>query len=301
MVALSKDLALGLVILAGVSVYLTQKSGEASHQRSDQVMTAQLAYFNREAAKFVQANATTIEQAIVTAGRPVSYNAETLQAQGYLPTFKTSNLYGQQFCLAVRRVAAGSIEAMTATTGGTAIPPDRASNIAADVRSGSGGSVQPENTSIAVGGSWSMTLSDYSASGCAPSQGRLAGNLAFEEGRAITSSYAHRMPVTGMSDSATFRQSITLDNTCDDQSTPTVETNAPCGLRATGLSSNESGFEVNRMRMINSLISRDVALDGACDPAAATYGLSATGQALICAAGGTWQPVPAQASLVIWF
>lgn len=301
MVALSKDLALGLVILAGVSVYLTQKSGEASHQRSDQVMSAQFAYFNREAAKYVQANATAIEQAIVTAGRPVSYNATTLQAQGYLRTFKSTNLFGQQFCLAVRRLGAGSLEAMTASTGGTALPPDRASNIAADVRSGSGGSVQPENTAIAVGGSWTMAISDYSASGCAPSQGRLAGNLAFEEGRTVTSSYAHRMPVTGMSDSATFRQSVTLDNACDDPSTPAVETNAPCGLRATGLSPNESGIEVNRMRMINSLIGRNAALGGACDPAAASYAIGASGQALICTAAGTWQPVPALAAFVVWF
>lgn len=301
MVALSKDLALGLVILAGVSVYLSQMSGKASYQRSDQVMTSQFSHFNREAAKFVQTNVPSIEQAIVSAGRPVSYNTASLQAAGYLKNFKTTNLFGQQFCLAVRRVGPGSLEALTATTGGIAIPPDRVSAIAADVRSGSGGSVQPEDVSVAVGGAWAITLADFTASGCSPTQGHLVGNLAFEEGRAVTSSYAHRLPVTGMPDSATFRQPITLDNACDDPTTSIIETNASCSLRASGQAANEPGFDLARIRAVNSFVGRVAVKGEGCDPGQAAYALSASDQALLCSSAGEWTAVPAQSNTVIWW
>ncbi|MQP68217.1 shufflon system plasmid conjugative transfer pilus tip adhesin PilV [Niveispirillum sp. SYP-B3756] len=295
---LSKDLALGLVILAGVSTYFSQLSSEASNRRSDQIMSAQLSYFNRESAKFIQSNMDYIENEIILAGKPISYSASLLKSRGYLQNFKDINLFGQRFCLAVRRAGPGSLEALAATIGGAPIPPDRAVGIAADVRSGSGGSIQPENSSIAVGGAWAMALSDFAGGGCLPEVGHLAGNLAFEEGRGVITSYAHRMPVTGMTDSATFRQAIILDSVCDDPTTPAIETNAPCALRAIGQAPDEPGFELNRIRMINNLINRTAAKGETCSPMTSSYAISAAGIALMCNAEGLWSPIPSQGNFV---
>ncbi len=292
------ELIVGLLALGIVMVWMSILEADKRRTVTAYRAAQHLVRLADAAQAYVLANFAGLDS--LAAGGPVAVPISTVLAAGggFSGLNANSPIAGQSLCLSVRRVSPGVLEPMLISIGGSAAPAsvlgdlqDAAGYDAGEIRGGS----------ITGRSGWGpMAASNWNAPGCAPTDGHYVYPL-FSNSQKVASGSLNRFAIPGVPDANRMSTILALGQTCDDSATPAIETNADCSIKADGQMPNEPGIDRRRIQMINSLIGRNLALGGACDPASAAYGISASGQALICTAGGTWQTVPAQAAFVVWF
>lgn len=210
-------LAIGSIAIVGlgglINTYMDDARGEQTGLYQDRVTTAVKNFIADPTWNaFIKTNAT--------ATVPVKVTVTNLTSGKFLPTgTSTANPYGQTPCaLIYYDSAAGKINALVTTEGGTAIPEKQLGFVAANSGNGAGyiSTLTPTQAKGAFG-SWQVTLSDYTdataaknCSGTAATGGRLASAMFADASGTLISDYLYRNSVSGRPDLNTMNTPIIM-------------------------------------------------------------------------------------------
>jgi len=179
-----------------------------SQQVQGTAAAQQAAIFNQAAQQYLTQQSGSL-YATATATTPVVVTAANLQAAGVLPTgFSATNVYGQTWQLEVLQPTAGTLSAVTLTTGGTALKDAQAANVAQLIGAAggfipvndSGAYPQPGPSLFAYGtqGAWQLQLANFTG----VARGELATYLSLIDttGQLSSNNYLYRNGVPGNPD-----------------------------------------------------------------------------------------------------
>ena len=197
---------LGVLFAAFVGILVIPKFAEYQKASADNTRAAVTAQqhkqFNAAVTAYSQQNAVAL-QATATSINPVVITVPMLQAIGVdlLPTsFSVTNPYGQTWQAEVLQPAAGTLQVLSTSTGGTALPDTQATKIATMV--GAAGGFIPQNDSGLYAGTpataygafagWTISTANYTGI----SGGHPAALLTFKNGQ-LANNYLYRNAVPG--------------------------------------------------------------------------------------------------------
>jgi prepilin-type N-terminal cleavage/methylation domain-containing protein len=184
------ELMFGAVIAAIAAVAIIYFVMDTISSRQNAAVAADAARVGNAANSFVTANYTTI----AAGAMPYTITVAQLQAPtDYLNgAFSTTNHYSQTYAIRVGKTAAGGLETIVTTTGGSAIPDKYLDEIAGDMveMKVGGGSIATGSNTLAKGylGSWARDLSVY---GLSPGPGHIVAFMAYSNA-AVTDDALHR-------------------------------------------------------------------------------------------------------------
>lgn len=176
------------------------KMGITNVQKS--VMATQLMAFDKAAQQYVQDNAAAIA-GIATATTPVTVTAANLQAANYLPAgFSAKNPFQQTLQMQVLQPAAGQLQALVTSQGGTAITDTKELVQIAAQAGAQGGFIPYANqagdatmaptNAYGAYGAWKVSMAGYTN----PGSGHLASLLIFT-GSQSNNGFLYRVAVPG--------------------------------------------------------------------------------------------------------
>lgn len=239
--------ALGIVMV-GMSILEADKRRTITAYRAAQ----HLVRLADASQAYVLSNFAALESAAT--GGPVAIPISTVLSAGggFSGLNASSPIAGQSVCLSVRRVSAGVLEPMLISTGGSAAP----ASMLGDLQEAAGYDSGEIRSGLITGKSgWGpLAAANWNASGCAPADGRYVYAM-FSNSQKVASGSLNRFAIPGVPDANRMSTILALGQTCDDPTTPAIETNADCGIKADGQATNEPGLDRRRIQLINSLIS----------------------------------------------
>ncbi|RKP47560.1 shufflon system plasmid conjugative transfer pilus tip adhesin PilV [Trinickia fusca] len=204
-------LTLSMIGVAGFTTWA--RLGVANVQTA--ATAGQMLTFDKAAQQYVQDNGSTIA-ALATATSPVTVTPAMLIAAGYLPNgFSPSNVFGQTWQLQVLQPAAGQLQSLVTSQGGTPISNARQLVQIAAQAGAQGGfvpyanqagdaSMTPANANGAYGG-WRIALTNYAN----PGSGHLASLLAFTNVQS-NNAYLYRVAVAGHPELNTMQTALNM-------------------------------------------------------------------------------------------
>lgn len=249
--------------------------------------------FNDAVTRYVQTYPTQV-QAAATATTPLVITVPMLQSTGFLPaSFRSQTPYGNTFQAQVLQPTAGNLQVLALTTGGSALPDNRAVKIAHLVGS-AGGFIPLNDTGKYAGGAanahgtaWGpASTANFNVSG-----GQLASLLTFNNGQ-LTDNRLYRNAVPGQPQLNTMNTPLIMGaGTIQTENTACTPDGA-VGRAASGqLLSCQAGF----WKFPGSSYWRDpvatfTALPTTGDPVGAVRMTRDTGRAFMWT-GGSWNPL----------
>lgn len=286
-------IALG-ILMVGMSILEADKRRTITAYRAAQ----HLVRLADASQAYVLSNFAALESAAT--GGPVAVPISTVLSAGggFSGLNASSPIAGQSVCLSVRRVSAGILEPMLISVGGSAAP----ASMLGDLQEAAGYDSGEIRSGLITGKSgWGpLAAANWNALGCAPADGRYVYAM-FSNSQKVASGSLNRFAIPGIPDANRMSTHLSLGETCDDPSTTEIETDAPCSVRSSAQLANESGLNLQRIRVLNALTGRSAISGEICDPDQAVYALDKDDKALICSAAGEWTTVPAQSNTVIWW
>lgn len=156
------EVILALAVLALVSLGLNQLADRFAEDTRAAVAANQLRTIGEAARSYIRDNYAAV-QTVASATTPALIDVATLTAAGKLPPGSAnSNSYGQASCVLVLQPAAGRLQALVVTEGGSAIGDVALASIAGAV-GGSGGAVYTSDSSQVRGtsGGWLLAVAGF--------------------------------------------------------------------------------------------------------------------------------------------
>lgn len=154
--------ALGvLLIILLASLFAAEKVSDYMQEKEWSVMATHAATFNEAAKNYIADNSDALLLSV-----PTRITTALLISKGYLQTgFSAENSYGQRYVTAaVKNTKLGNrLQALTCTTGGTAIPYRGLRSISTQIP-GMGGYVNEDNVATGAWGGWSSNTRDFGIS-----------------------------------------------------------------------------------------------------------------------------------------
>lgn len=169
-------LLIGALVIAGVASMINSSLNDSRDQ--------QVAEYQRQLANAVNQsinlNYASFVSSIPVGTTSTTYSVANMVTSKLIPASyaNASNAFGQSFCLLVQQPAAGQIDALLISTGGTAIPAVDLGYIAANSGVG-GGSIGTATPVAAVGayGGWSTPVASWNTANCTGTPGHLANQV----------------------------------------------------------------------------------------------------------------------------
>ena len=157
------EVVISLSIFALSVIGIVQMTDKATADIKNTVVAEQLRKHGEAARAYIKDNYSTIAAA-ATPTQPFLITSSMQVSGGYLATgTPTTNGYGQATCTLVLEPAAGKLQALSVTEGGTTIDDLTLGDIAALI-GGSGGAVRSSPAGVVTGaqGGWSIPVASYS-------------------------------------------------------------------------------------------------------------------------------------------
>jgi competence protein ComGC len=212
------DLLIALAIVAAiVPMFFTMVTKRQSEVK-EQAVARHMKQFSDGAAYYVKENFTTLYSA--AGAGTVAIQAATIRGAGNLPAgFQTTNGYGQNYCLLVRRSPSATptkalLESFAVTEGGQTISPGRLPFVAAMIGA-SGAAVENvagATTFRGAFGGFQLLAANYQTANCSGTTvnvGRLASALFFDN-QNLLADYLYRFEVPGRPEANTMSTSINM-------------------------------------------------------------------------------------------
>lgn len=156
------EVILALGVLALVSLGLHQLAERFAEDTRAAIAATQLRTVGEAARSYIRDNYAAV-QAVAGATTPAFIDVATLTAAGKLPAGSSgSNAFGQASCVLVLQPAAGRLQALVLTEGGSAIGDVALASIAGAI-GGSGGAVYASDASRirGTGGGWQLAAASF--------------------------------------------------------------------------------------------------------------------------------------------
>lgn len=218
-------IGMGLFLTAAipaVSNYMHNQQQETTIRTNASVMQT----INNAAADYIKTYYATLESSIPVGGAPTQVPISALVSTGFLPpNFNPYNDYGQQYYVSVAQPVAGSLTAVTGTTGGKPMPTTITGEIAGLI--GAQGGFIPDSTmqsafksagicqgSCAQGShnAWQIPNISAYAPGGNPGPGHLVGYLTYNP-QELLGDNLYRNQVPGQPNATAMNTSMSLNPT----------------------------------------------------------------------------------------
>ncbi len=170
-------LLIGALVIAGVASMINSSLNDSR----DQQVAAYQQQLANAVNQSINLNYASLVSTIPVGTTSTTYSVADMVTNKLIPASyaNASNAFAQSFCLLVQQPAAGQIDALLISTGGTAIPAVDLGYIAANsgVGGGSIGTVAGQVTAVGAYGGWSTPVASWNTASCTGTPGHLANQV----------------------------------------------------------------------------------------------------------------------------
>lgn len=152
-----------LAIASALLIGLVSMMDNSLEDMKGQQAAAYQAQLTTAVRRYIAANHAALTSSIPVGfgGNATVVTVNTLRTDGFLPVgFLDLNIYRQQGCALIRQPAAGQIDALVVTTGGTPIGDKDIAAVAANAGQGSG-YIAASSPATVMGASWNLATTNY--------------------------------------------------------------------------------------------------------------------------------------------